>query len=350
MKAAVLHAKQDLRFEDRPIPQVGKTDVLIRVMASGICGSDVPRVNNGSAHFFPLVLGHEFSGVVEKIGAGVTAVAPGDHVTAAPLLPCMVCKDCAKGDFGLCRNYKIVGIWRDGSFAEYISVPERNVILLDPAIPFEVGALIEPASVALHGIRRIDFRAGQTVAIVGCGTIGLFAIQWAKIFGARQVVAFDLNDNKLALALQLGADAAVNTLSANMQEQVAALTNGRGFFYVYETAGSAETMKLCFDLVENKGHVCIVGTQGKDITFTPAQFELLSKKEFTLTGSRQSYEAPFPGDDWFLTAHFLKTGQLKADERFISHRLPLSAAADAFALYRSGRVDGKVMLLPHGKL
>lgn len=344
MKAAVLHGKKDLRYEEYPKPRIKENEVLIRIHACGICGSDVPRVNKGTAHFFPLILGHEFAGVVEEIGTEVTTVLVGERVTAAPLLSCMKCKDCQKGDFGLCKEYAILGIWVNGTLAEYVSVPEKNIIKIDASVPFEVGALIEPASVALHGIRRLDFAAGDTVAILGCGTIGLFAVQWAKLLGAQKVVAFDLNDHKLQLAKELGADEIINTAQPDFMQKAMQETNGRGFAYVYETAGSATTMKLCFDLVENKGKACIIGTQGNEVIFSAAQFELLSKKEFTLTGARMSYEAPFPGRDWTMTAHFLKTGQLIADERFIAHRFDLCDAAKAFALYEQGPVDGKVML------
>ncbi len=131
MKAGVVHAKDDIRYEECEKPMPKKGQVLIKVKYTGICGSDVPRVNGDACHFFPNVLGHEFSGVVEAVGEGVTRVAPGDRVAGVPLVPCMECEDCQKGDYSLCRHYRFIGSREFGSFAEYVVVPERN------AVPFE---------------------------------------------------------------------------------------------------------------------------------------------------------------------------------------------------------------------
>jgi L-iditol 2-dehydrogenase len=346
MKAAVLHGNRDLRYEEYPDPVTGPGDVLVRVRAAGICGSDIPRVLFNGAHNYPIVLGHEFSGVVVGIGAGVTGLSVGDTVSGAPLLPCMACADCQRGDYSLCKNYSFIGSRKQGSFAELVALPEKNAVRYNPVIPYEQAAMFEPATVALHGLFCNGYRGGESVAILGGGTIGLFTMQWAKIFGARKTVVFDVDDGRLSLAASLGADATINTLNPTFREQADALSDRRGFGYVFETAGSSITMQLAFQLAGNKSRLCYIGTPRAELVFTPGLWELMNRKEFHLTGSWMSYSAPFPGKEWSLTAHYFATGQLKYDAGLIFKRYPMAKAAEAFELFANpAQVHGKVMLL-----
>ena len=185
MKAGVVHAPFDIRYEDINRPTPGKDQVLVKVKYTGICGSDIPRVNGNACHFYPNILGHEFSGVIAEIGADVTNVTPGDRVSGIPLIPCMKCEDCQKGDYSLCKHYSFVGSREFGSFAEYVVVPAANVAKFEDSVSFEQGAFFEPATVALHGLQRVPFQGGKSVAILGGGTIGMFVMQWANIFGAK---------------------------------------------------------------------------------------------------------------------------------------------------------------------
>lgn len=345
MKAGVVHAREDIRYEEieRPVPKAGQ--VLVRVKYTGICGSDIPRVNGDACHFFPNVLGHEFSGTIAEVGEGVTSLKVGDRVAGVPLVPCMECEDCQKGNYSLCKHYSFIGSREFGSFAEYVVVPERNAVKFEEEVSFEQGAFFEPATVALHGLERNEYRGGGTVAILGGGTIGLLTMQWAKIFGARKVVVFDIVPERLELAERLGADGGVNTRDADFMEQAKALTDGRGFDYIYETAGNTITMKLAFGLAANKAQICFIGTPTKELTFTVEEWEKMNRKEFKLTGSWMSYSAPFPGHEWAMAAHYFKTGQLKFDESFIYKKIPLSEIASAFELYKTpGLVKGKILI------
>ena len=218
MKAGVVHAKNDIRYEEIQTPEPGKGQVKIKVKYTGICGSDVPRVNGDACHFFPNVLGHEFSGTVAETGEGVTSLKPGDRVAGVPLVPCMKCEDCLRGDYSLCKHYSFIGSREFGSFAEYVVVPEKNAVPFGDDVSFEQGAFFEPATVALHGLNRLDYQGGKTVAVLGGGTIGLFTMQWAKIFGAAKVVVFDITPERLDLAIRLGADAVVKTGEADYLE------------------------------------------------------------------------------------------------------------------------------------
>ncbi len=341
MKAAVLFANEDIRYADYETPAVKPGFVKVRVKVSGICGSDVPRVLNNGAHYYPAVLGHEFSGVVEETGEGVTSVNTGDRVSGAPLLPCMTCADCQSGNFALCRRYSFIGSREQGSFAEYVVMPERNAVRFDPSISFEQGAMFEPSTVALHGLMQSGYKGGGDVAILGGGTIGLFTMQWAKIFGARSVTVFDISDERLSLAKKLGADETVNTGQVEPEKNA--------YTYVFETAGQVKTMQTAFEIAANKAQVCFIGTPHEDMTFTPKMWENMNRKEFYLTGSWMSYSAPFPGREWSQTAHYFATGQLKFDEGLIFKRFPLSQADKAFALYKTpGAVKGKLLLMCDG--
>ncbi|MCF0145871.1 MAG: galactitol-1-phosphate 5-dehydrogenase [Eubacterium sp.] len=345
MKAGVVHAREDLRYEEIETPKAGPGKVLVKVKYTGICGSDVPRVNGDACHFFPNVLGHEFSGTVAEIGEGVTSLKKGDRIAGVPLVPCMKCEDCQKGDYSLCKHYSFIGSREYGSFAEYVVVPEKNAVKFDESVSFEKGAFFEPATVALHGLRRLDYRGGKNVAILGGGTIGLLTAQWARIFGAKQVVVFDILDERLELAKRLGATSGINSAKEGFMDEAMAVTEGRGFDYVYETAGNTITMKMAFKLAANKAGVCFIGTPTRDLSFTVDEWENINRKEFTLTGSWMSYSAPFPGDEWKLVAHYFATGDLKFDDSFIFKKVPLSEIADAFEMYKTpGMVKGKILI------
>ena len=344
MKAGVVHAKNDIRYEEIPKPGAEPGKVVVKVKYTGICGSDIPRVNGDACHYFPNVLGHEFSGTVAETGEDVTSVKPGDRVAGVPLVPCMKCEDCQKGNYSLCKHYSFIGSREFGSFAEYVSVPERCVVKFDDSVSFEMGAFFEPATVALHGLRRLDYKGGKTVAILG-GTIGMLTMQWAKIYGARQVVVFDIVQERLELAKRLGADAVVDSGRADYMEQVKELTEGRGFDYIYETAGNTVTMKMAFRLAANKAQVCFIGTPTRELSFSVEEWENINRREFTLTGSWMSYSAPFPGEEWELAAHFFQTGELKFDDSFIYKKIPLSQIDTAFEMYKTpGQVKGKILI------
>lgn len=346
MKAAVLHAKDDLRYEDYPDLKAGRGEVLVRVKAAGICGSDIPRVLGDAAHYYPIVLGHEFSGEVAETGEGVTSVKPGDRVAGVPLIPCLKCADCQMGDYSLCRNYTFVGSRIQGCFADFVKMPEKNVVKFDSNISFEQGAFFEPAAVALHGLNCVNYKGGYDVAILGGGTIGLFTAQWAKIFGAKRVFVFDIDNDRLALAKKLGVEETVNTLDSDFLDITLERTGKRRFGYVYETAGAVATMKLAFELAGNKSGVCFIGTPTSDLVFSPRLFENLNRKEFQLTGSWMSYSAPFPGREWVLTAHYFKTGELKFDDSLIFKRLKMSEIKQGFDMYKTpGTVKGKILLV-----
>lgn len=346
MKAGVLHARGDIRYEEVEDPQIGEDEVLIKVRASGICGSDIPRVLGDAAHFYPIILGHEFSGEVVEIGKRVEGLEVGDKAVGAPLLPCFECNDCQRGWYSQCKNYSFIGSRRQGSFAEYIAVPAKNVVKFDKSISFEQAVFFEPSTVAFHGLRCAEFKGGEDVAILGAGTIGIFTLQWARIMGANRIFVFDIKEERLELAKEFGADVLINTSHKDYIDKVNELTQHRGFGYVFETAGSVETIKMSFEFVSNKGQVCLIGTPTKEVVFAPQLFEKINRKEFKLTGSWMSYSAPFPGIEWELTAKFFLDGRLKFSDKLIFKRFQLKDIKDAFELFKTPEnVKGKVIIV-----
>ncbi|QUG40681.1 galactitol-1-phosphate 5-dehydrogenase [Psychrobacillus sp. INOP01] len=341
MKAGVLNAREKLIYEDVETPVPGLGDVLIKVKYTGICGSDIPRVNGDAAHSYPIILGHEFSGEVVEVGKNVKSLAVGDRVAGAPLLPCMVCEYCSNGDYALCEAYSFIGSRRSGSFAEYVVVPEKNAIRFDSSISFEQGAFFEPITVALHGIRRLDFQSGRSVAILGIGNIGFFTLQWLKILGAGHVTVFDISEERLELAKRFGADECINSSDPSFLEQL----DGRRYDYVLETAGNTTTIKLTFELVKKKGSVCLIGTPTKELAFSVHEWEHLNRKEFFLTGSWMSYSQDFPGEEWIETAKYIRSGDIKIDESLLFKKIPLSEIASAFEMFKTpGMVKGKILI------
>lgn len=344
MKAAVLYGKKDIRYEEVETPAIQEDEVLVRVKVTGICGSDIPRVLGDAAHFYPIVLGHEFSGEVVEVGSGVKNVKVGDRISGAPLLPCHRCIDCSKGHYSQCKNYSFIGSRTFGSWAEYVKLPAINAVKLPEGVDFVQGAFFEPTTVALHGLFVMDFRGGCDVAIVGMGTIGLLTLQCAKALGAKRIFAFDVDHKKLDIAREYGADVCINTGEENFREMIEELTHGRGFEMVVEAAGVEFTEKLCLEIAANKGTVMFIGTPSKPITLQPREFEYINRKELTVRGSWMSYSAPFPGKEWELAAYYFEKGYIKV-EKLIDRIIPLKDIADAFAdLEIPGKVKGKILL------
>lgn len=346
MKAAVLHANKDIRFDEIPTPQVTEGTVLVKVVATGICGSDLPRVHNNGAHNYPIILGHEFSGYVQEIGEGVTTVEKGDHVVGIPLVPCMECVDCKAGNYSLCKHYSFVGSRQNGSMAEYVLLPQTNVMKIDKSIPFETAAFFEPSTVAIHALYQADYKDGGTVAVLGGGNIGLFTLQWVKIFGAKKVVVIDIDHDRLKDSVDLGADAVVALCDEDFKDQLNTLTDGRGFDYVFVSTGSTDAMKLAFDIAGNKAHLCFIGTPTKEMTFTVKEWENMNRKEFYLTGSWMSYSKEFPGKEWEMTDKHFAKGDLKITDSMIFAQYPLKDTMEAFNLFTvPGKVKGKVQII-----
>lgn len=329
MRAAVLHAPGDLRVEEVPVPEIGPGEVLVRVMAAGICGSDIGRVMVTGTYSFPTIPGHEFAGEVAAIGDGVAGLAVGDNVAVAPLMPCGRCEWCRAGKFSLCDDYDFMGSRSDGAFAEFLRAPARNVLKVPDGVTFEAAATIEPAAIILHGIQKLNLRLGDAVAVVGCGALGYFALQFAKLSGAQPLIAIDVDDEKLALARKVGADICVNPARDDAVAAARAATGGRGVAVSLECAGSAPGRDLAILVAAKQGKVMLYGTAYGDVTFNEKAFARMVREELEVVGSWNSYSLPFPGKEWFDIIALIAEGRLLIDP-LITHRATLDEAPGIF--------------------
>lgn len=324
MMGAVLYAPGDLRIEQvkKPVIEPDSNDVIVKVKAAGICGSDLDRIIVTGTYHFPTIPGHEFCGVVEQAGSKVTDFAEGDRVFVAPILPCYKCDSCQEGNYGQCDNYNYLGSRTDGGFAQYVKVPAENLITLPEKISFVEGAAVEPAAVTLHGIMRLHFKPGDCVVVLGCGAIGLFAIQFAKIMGATSVVAVDIDDEKLELAKKAGASYTINGISQSVVGEIMNYTRKKGADIVIETAGTSITQVQSIEVCKKHGQVLYLGTAHKDVVISPKIFEHIVRNEITITGSWNSYSGPFPGREWYAVQEYVVEGKLDL-KSFITHQIPL---------------------------
>jgi L-iditol 2-dehydrogenase len=259
VKALLLSAPRTLVIADVPSPHVDDTDVLVRVAACGICGSDVHGYDGSSGRRIPpIVMGHEAAGVIERVGRAVTAFEAGDRVTFDSTVSCGECGACRRGDVNLCDRRMVLGVScgeyrRDGAFAEYVSVPSRIVYPLPDAVPFEHAALVEPLSVALHAVGRRPPQPDEPVLVIGCGVIGLLIIQVLRARGCRNVTAVDVDESRLALAREMGA-ATLEFSGGHVTEQ------SRGPFGVtFDAVGRPETVIQAIRAARKGGAVVLVG-------------------------------------------------------------------------------------------
>lgn len=344
MKSVVIHAEGSVRVEERPVPQIqAADDVLVRVVCSGLCGSDIPRIFAKGAHYYPITLGHEFSGYVEACGSGVSDLSAGDAVACVPLLPCFSCPECEKGYYSLCKQYQFVGSRSEGGNAEYIVVNRANLFRLPAEMSIEDGAFIEPITVGLHAFHLASGCEGKNVIVVGAGTIGLLAMQCALALGAKSVTAIDINDDKLTLAKTLGASCVFNSKAMSAEEISAHLNDNRFEQLVLETAGAPQTVSLAIDIAGPRAKVALVGTLHHDLNLAAATFGKILRKELTIFGSWMNYSAPWPGEEWETAARLLTEKKLKL-EPLIAHVGNSESFAQAVQALNGSPMQGKIML------
>jgi L-iditol 2-dehydrogenase len=271
MKALLLSQYRNLEISDVPMPVPGPDEVLIRVAACGICGSDVHGYDGSTGRRIPpLVMGHEAAGTATALGAGVTGVSTGDRVTFDSTVFCGVCRHCLRGEINLCDQRKVLGVScgdyrRDGAFAEYVAVPKHIVHHLPESLSFPEAAMLEAVSVALHAVALSEIVAGDTALVMGAGMIGLLTLQALRVAGCSRVVVADVDASRLKLATSLGADALLAT-GADLIAQISALTNGRGVNIAVEAVGVDETIRAAIDCVGKGGRVTLVGNVSPEVT------------------------------------------------------------------------------------
>jgi L-iditol 2-dehydrogenase len=288
MKALLLREYGEFAYEDVPMPEFGRGEVLVAVKACGICGSDVHGMDGSTGRRRPpIVMGHEASGVIAEVGADVVGWKSGDRVTFDSTIYCGRCGFCRAGQINLCDHRRVLGVScedyrQHGAFAEFVTVPERILYRLPDSLPFEHAALVEPLSIAFHAVRRTPVTLNDTAVVVGSGMIGLLLVQALRLAGCGQIIAVDVAPDKLSVASTLGATATANPASGDTVKQVLDLTQGRGADLAFEAVGVAATVDLAVRCVRKGGSVTLVGNVAPKVEL-PLQVAVT--RELTLYGS-----------------------------------------------------------------
>lgn len=328
-----------LELREVPRPDAGPGQVVVRVKATSLCGTDhhIYRWDEWAQSRVrpPRIIGHELCGEVVEAGPGVAGVAVGDYVAAESHITCGLCFQCRTGNAHVCKNYRILGIDEDGSYAEYVRLPERVLWKTGRDIPPELACVQEPLGNAVHAALVEDI-TGQSVLITGCGPTGLFAVAVARTAGAGTIIASDISDYRLGLAKQLGAD---HTLNPNRDDTdaVMPLTGGEGVDAALEMSGSPSAIHKCFRYVKNGGRVTLFGIPEAQVSFDMTN-EIIFKgiRVYGITGRRLF-------QTWYRLAGLFKAGlNIKP---VITHTLPLERFAEGFELVGKGQC-GKVVLIP----
>ena len=336
MKSVVLTQAKRLEIQEHPIPKINNPDdILIRVKAVGICGSDVHAYDGSLTTIkYPRTIGHEVVGEVTAVGAAVTHVQPGDHVVMDPVVSCGKCLPCRQGRRNVCRDVKCMGVAAEGGAAEYIILPALNVVKMPSDILWRDAVLAEPFTIGANSTARARVIPGDMALIMGAGTIGLVSMQAAKLRGARVMIA-DIVDSRLDLAKKLGADRVVNTKKEDLVAAVSEFTEGEGVTVFIDAVGVPALLVLGTELTAPTGRVVALGLTGDLLTIPQAS---ISKKELELIGSRM-HSNRFPEVIAWISEKKVQTGPM------VTHAFPFTQAQNAFDLIeKSPQTTCKVIL------
>ncbi len=338
-----MQAAKGLQMDTVAVPATGPTDVLVRVKTASICGTDLhiygwDRWSQGRIKP-PLTLGHEFCGVVERVGDEVRAVKPGDFVSAEMHVNCGHCHQCRLGQAHICKNLRIIGIDQDGAFAEFVKIPASNIWKLDPAIPEHYGAILDPLGNAVHTVLAGPI-AGQTVLVTGCGPIGLMSIAVAKACGSSTVFATETNEQRRAMAKKMGADMVLNPAKEDAVGKILAETSGTGVDALLEMSGNPMAIQQGFKALRAGGRASLLGIPTETVPLDLVNDVIF--KGATVQGiyGRRMYET------WVQMTSLLKAGRLNLEPLF-GERTSLDKFENAFSLLQGG-LAGKILMYPDG--
>lgn len=331
MKAYVLHGIGDLRYEDWSLPEIYPGWALVKVLVAGICSSDIPRIFEKGTYHFPTIPGHEFSGKVERVADESDRHWLGKRVGVFPLIPCKKCASCEKGQYETCSNYDYIGSRRDGGFAEYVAVPVWNLLELPETVSDVQGALLEPAAVALHAVKRAQIFPSASICVVGTGAIGLLAGQWAKIYGADRVVIKGRSEFKRQLVQQYGL------------EYMGDDRSGEEFDCVIEAVGSVRALEESLLLTAPGGRLVLMGNPDGPRTLSQELYWRILRKQLTLAGTWNSSYGD-EDSDWTEVVQTLVDKKLQIGA-VVTHVLESKKLMDGLAMMRNRtETFGKILL------
>jgi len=336
MKAAVWYGGKDIRIEELPTPKIKDDEVLVKVKAVSICGSDLHAyIGVSKRRMPPLVMGHEFSGEIVKVGRTVKGLKEGERVVLEPVLSCGTCVLCRRGRSNICENIKLVGLHLCGAFSEFVAIPASKCHRLPDAISFEEASLVEPLAVAVHAVNLASLEKGEDIGIIGSGAVGVMTLQVAKNIGAGNIFVVDTLDYRLELAKKLGATTTINAKKENPIQRI--LSDG-GVDAVFEAVGHEETVQQAIAMVKKGGKVIVIGML--EATMELPMLDVVVK-EIEIRGSYG-----YTSDDFEQALNLIAKGKVKV-KPLITHVLPLRDIARGFDILSRGAENViKVVLKP----
>ena len=323
MKLAVYENKRIL-LEESERPAATEGYACFRVKACGVCGSDLPRVFGGASYYYPIVLGHEFAGVVKE---STRPELVGRRACIFPILPCGNCEFCKKEQWANCVSYSYYGSRRNGGMQSDLMMKESNLVFLPDSVSMEAGAMVEPSAVCLHAMKKADLKGGETVLVYGAGTIGLLCAMWARALGAAKVLVSDPDETRMAFAKDLG-------FSAH---------TGEAADVTVEASGAGEALVSAIGNTRAMGRLLLVGHGKRDVVIPHNVFVQILRKQLTLFGSWNS-DFQSTVNDWTDSVSAIADGRI-TPEALITHRIPLSRADEAFAIIGERREPYNKMML-----
>lgn len=345
MKAAVMHRNREISIDEVPIPDIGQDEVLIKVIAVGICGSDLHYYTHGRIGKYvvdkPFILGHECSGDIAAIGSNIKGLKVGTRVAVEPGVTCGTCEHCKEGRYNLCPHVEFLATPPyDGAFVQYIRVRQDFVYPIPDTLTYEEAALVEPFSVGIHAANRTKLQPGSTIAIMGMGPVGLMAIAAAKAYGASTIIVSDLEPLRLKAAKKLGATHVINVLEEDPVEVVHSLTAGRGVDVAWETAGSPQALQSSLAVLRRGGKLAVVGLPAQDEI--PLNVSFIADNEVDIYGIFR-YANTYPKGIEFLASGIVDANQLLTD------RFDLEQAQEAMERALNHKSEClKVIVYPNG--
>lgn len=340
MRAIVIDQPNSVVLRDVETPTPGAGEVRVRSVLAGVCRTDIDIVTGALDPRwvrFPVVPGHEWSGIVDEVGAGVTSLEPGQRIVCEGNIGCMSCPRCRAGDTHLCQNYDAVGFTRGGGWGEFVVVPARILHTLPDHVSFEAASLVEPGSCVVKALGRARIEPAETVGIVGVGAMGALAIRIARLRSPASIIAYGVRDEELELALTLGADAVVNVGRGDAESETLKLAGG-GLDVVVETAGAVPAVELATRVVREGGRVVVLGIagHGQELTLPADRIPL---RDLSILGS-----VGYTTAAWAHMVALLRESLVDLDP-IVTHRFPLEQFEDAFALMDERRgVVGRIVL------
>ncbi len=321
MKALVYHGPRDIRFEEVPDPNIDSGEVLVKMRAVGICGADFHAYRTKTSRRVPpLIMGHEVTGDVIKVGSDVKEINARDKIAVQPLIFCEKCMPCKEGRRNLCENRQVLGVDIAGAYANYFKVPARVIFRLPQGLSYLEGTLAEPLSVALHALNRSNLNVHEDVLIVGAGTIGLLTLAAAKVSGAEQIFITGTGDYRLKIAKQLGADVTINVNKEDPIKKINDMTNKRGISTVFEAVGTTDSIQQSLSVTKTGGNMVLIGMSEQKIQMNALD---IVTKEINLMGTYVS------NNEFSKALEILASGEIKT-EALISSEEPFDRGVEVF--------------------